>query len=133
MNTTKLLMGAAALCMSATAMLAAAGPAHARDVTVRAAAPEDVPQVIVSVADLRLTSASGKKRLHRRVASAVSTVCAPHYEGARSLGYNRCLGTAWDGARPQMARAISAAERHAQAGGMNVAAAAISVTAGPAQ
>jgi len=133
MNSFKLLMGAAALCVSSVAVVAAAGPAQAKDVTVRAALPDDVPQLSVNIADLQLASASGKSSLHRRVRFAVSQVCNPHLGGSLSRAYTRCLETAWTGARPQMARAIDAAERYAQAGGTGVAVAAISVSAGSAR
>lgn len=131
MNNFKLLMGAAAVCVSGLAVTAAAGPAQAQDATVRAAVSEEVPQVKVNIADLQLASATGQKRMNRRVAFAVSKVCNPQYEGALSRGYTRCLETAWNGARPQMARAIEAAQRYAAAGGTDVAVAAISVSAGP--
>jgi len=133
MNRTKLLMGAAALCMSGVAVTAAAGPAQAKDVTVHATLPDDVPQAVVNIADLHLASASGQKSLRRRVGLAVTKVCSPHYEGGLSRSYTRCLDTAWIGARPQMARAIAVAERYAQAGGTSVAIAAISVSAAPAR
>ncbi|MCW3798294.1 UrcA family protein [Sphingomonas sp. BN140010] len=133
MNATKLLMGAAALCVSSVAVMAAAGPAQARDVTVRAAVSDDVPRAAVYIGDLQLASAQGKKSLNRRVNFAVAKVCYPHREGALSRSYTRCVETAWDGARPQMARAIATAERYAQAGTANLAVAAISVSAGSAQ
>jgi len=129
MNTTKLLMGAAALCTSGFALTAAAGPAQAMDVTVRAALPEEVPQTTVKIADLQLASEHGKKVLRRRVGLAVSRVCEPLFEGRNTRDHSGCLRTAWSGARPQMARVISAAERYAKAGGASVALASIAVSA----
>ena len=133
MNSYKMLMGAAALCVSGVATLAAAGPAAAKDVTVRATPIDDVLRTTVQIGDLQLASADGRKALHRRVGTAVLKVCRPQNEGLMSRGYTRCLETAWTGARPQMARAVSAAERLAQTGGSTVALASIDVRASSAR
>lgn len=133
MTMQKLLMAAAAVVVSGSALLATAGPAHAKDVTVIAASPDELPRATVNIADLNLASASGQKTMTRRVGSAVRVVCAHEDTGALASNYRHCQDVAWDSARPQMARAIQRAEQLAATGSSSIAAAAISISAGAAQ
>jgi len=111
MDTIKLLLGAAAVATTSGAMLLAAGPAHARDVTVVASIENDVPVARVTFADLDLAGAAGQKTMRSRVGSAVRTVCAPAYDGTETTRYTACVNGAWDEARPQMAAAVARAGR----------------------
>ena len=69
----------------------------------------------VSFADLSLTSKEGKHLLYRRVGQAVDEVCPLSLssdEAEFAVTYDRlyCKDYAWQGARPQIRKAIRAAE-----------------------
>lgn len=110
MITTKLMFGLAAALTTSGALLLAAGPAAARDVTVVAAIENDVPVARVSFADLDLTGQPGQRTLRHRVTGAIHTVCEPALMG-EPVAYSFCQGSAWAEARPQMAAAIARAGR----------------------
>lgn len=130
MKSHKILFGAAAVFVSAGAMITAAAPAEASDVTVVAQPDGDALRQAVSFADLDLTDKGGQKLLKSRVSRAVRTVCEPMDVGGLSSRYAECLGVAWSGVRPQMAAAIDREQRLAtgQIDASTTAAAAITVT-----
>lgn len=111
MDTIKLVLGAAAIATSSGAMLLAAGPAHARDVTVVASAEDDVPVARVTLGDLNLAVPAGQQTMRHRVSGAIRTVCAPTYDGTETTRLAECQNHAWDQARPQMAAAVARAVR----------------------
>ncbi|WP_294172290.1 UrcA family protein [uncultured Sphingomonas sp.] len=83
----------------------------------------------VSHRDLNLANASGQKRLTSRVRSAVGMVCAPlDFTGLRTQR-QACRSVAWQGAKPQMARAIARAEQLAASGTTSLPEVAIAVRA----
>jgi UrcA family protein len=61
-----------------------------------AAAPADVPSVVVRFADLDLSRSEGAKVLYQRLNSAAETVCAPYDAGeiARHRNFTACVRTA---------------------------------------
>ena len=90
--------------------------------------PESL-SVRVSFADLDLTSESGQDRLTTRVRGAVRQVCAPIDTAGQRIEHTYCGYVAWNGARPQMARAFAQARLAALDGTSNTAAATIVVAA----
>ena len=115
-----------------TASLLAAAPASAgqdKPVVVLAEPQENVRTERVSYADLDLATRAGEKRLNYRVANAVKRVCMFNDGriGLQDLSYYDCAGTAWDGANPQIARAVNRAKEIALTGKSSIAAAAITI------
>lgn len=97
------------------------GAALAKEVTVLGARSDDVPTESVLHRDLNLASAQGAKALMFRVSGAVRRVCAPQ----ERYDYTQCRQFAWNGARPQMDRAIARAQQLAATGTTSIPAVAI--------
>lgn len=98
-------------------------------------APADADLVVrhVSYADLNLTMDRGVQVLNHRVGSAVSSVCIEAVgPDTHSLGSTianmRCTRSAWNGARPQIARAVQRARDIAATGSSTIAASAIVIS-----
>jgi UrcA family protein len=126
------------LCV-ATAITAGGGlflfspEASARQPIVVTGPPQDVAVRRVSYADLDLASLSGEKTLNRRVGRAVNSVCLEAVgQQAHDLyvmvDNMRCTRGAWDGARPQIARAVERARQIAATGSSTIAASAIVIS-----
>ena len=70
----------------------------------------------VQIGDLNLATSAGVAEMEKRVAHGVATVCptpsgtAPAYE---VHDYDACKKFAWDGARPQMDKAVARATQGA--------------------
>lgn len=111
MMKTKLMFGLAATLTAGCAVLLAAGPATAREVTVIASFENDVPVARISYADLTLAHQPGQTTLRHRVAGAIRTVCEPVFDRSQPDGYQLCHNAAWSQARPQMAAAMARATR----------------------
>ena len=113
----KILSMLAAVAVTAGGLIAMAPAASAKDRPVVVVAPLDVPTRRVSYVDLNLTTPAGEKLLNRRVASAVRSVCN-EARGISSDFYATiaCRDGAWDGARPQMKRAVRRAHDFAATG-----------------
>lgn len=94
------------------------------------AQPADVRVERVSYADLDLAQGSHVKKLNQRVGGAVKRVCL--FENGRSglqyRGYYSCADDAWDGARPQIAQAVTRAKEIAMTGKSSIAATAITIS-----
>jgi UrcA family protein len=94
----------------------------------------DVVQRRVGYADLNLASSAGEKTLLKRVGGAVRNVCdraigpGPGPGSILAGADLNCRTEAWEGANPQIARAILRAQQIAQTGHSNIAAAAITIT-----
>ena len=121
---------AAATFMGAASIAAAVAPASAQTShskgPVVVTAPRENPLVEhVAFADLSLTSRAGQSALYRRVAAAVDRVCPGLDEDGFFYDTLGCKDFAWDGARPQISRAITAAKSGA------VVAMSIEVSAAP--
>ena len=84
-------------------------------------------RMIVSYRDLNLAAASDERILNRRVGGAAKSVC--HTDdfkiGERAQG--KCVSYAWNGARPQIARAVQRAREIASTGSSSIPLVAISV------
>ena len=100
------------------------------------APPQEADLVVrrVGYADLDLALPAEQSTLHERVGFAIGDVCEEANlfdNGSTSYrwGTMRCRGTAWDGARPQIARAIQRANDLASTGWSPIAATAISISA----
>ena len=94
----------------ASALLAVGGaPAFAEPVVIgKRALIDDEGRVtrLVSFRDLDLSSPTGEKTLIRRVGGAVRYVCSSASDFMREAS---CKSVAWNGARPQIARALEQA------------------------
>jgi UrcA family protein len=117
---------------TAVMMGVAAAPATAREqpVVVTATDPADVVTREVGYADLNLASAVGENKLAQRVHHAVSEVCLEAV-GVR-LGYfsqtASCKDNAWQGASPQIDRAVQRARDIAANGWSAIAPVAIKIS-----
>jgi UrcA family protein len=111
----------------------AAAPAIARDqpsAVVTATNPDDVVTREVAYADLNLASAIGEQALIRRVQHVVSDVCLDAVGG--TLGYMKqtitCKDNSWQGASPQIDRAVQRARDIAANGWSAIAPVAIRIS-----
>lgn len=122
---------AAAVLSGVTASLLVTAPVLAaqQEPVVVYAEPDNVRTERVTYADLDLADRSDLKKLNHRVAGAVKRVCL--FENSRSglqdFGYYGCAGDAWDGAKPQIARAAQRAKDIAMTGRSSIAATAITI------
>ena len=127
-------LGAAALSVVTASLLIATAALAAQEhkpVVVYADPQEGVRTERVSYADLDLSKRPGERALNGRVARAVKRVCLFEGHSAnQGFGYYDCADQAWDGARPQIARAVIRAREIALTGKSSIAASAISITVG---
>ena len=121
-----------AACASGTvafAALAAATPVVGQNdpvtITAPKAAEEEVPTRRVSYRDLNLASMEGERILVRRVKVAVREVC-PFNSGSGRID-RECRDFAWNGAKPQIDRAVLRARQIAATGTSNIAPVAIAI------
>lgn len=82
----------------------------------------------VPYGDLSLATKQGRKALYHRVGQAVDQVCPNFDEEGRAYETTGCVHFAWDGAYPQISRAI----KDAKSGRLSVSAA-IAIAAAPAR
>ena len=125
----KILSMLAAIAVTTGGFIAVTPAASAKDQPVVVVAPLDLPTRRVSYVDLNLATSAGEKLLNRRVASAVRSVC--HEANGSSSDFYitmACRDDAWDGARPQMKRAVQRAYDVAATGSPLVAVQAIVLT-----
>ena len=94
------------------------------------AEPENTRTERVSYADLDLSQRKDERKLNSRVAGAVKRVCLfEHFRsGLQNQGYYHCADGAWDGARPQIAQAVTRAKEVALTGRSSIAATAITIS-----
>lgn len=114
------------------ALTMAAGVAEARSAPVEVIGQrieDDQLSHRVAYGDIDLAADSGQKRLDRRVRQAVSIVCAPLDGTNLRTKQQACRSYAWQGAKPQMARAIERARQLAATGTTAIPEVAISVVA----
>lgn len=131
MTYSKILSMVAAVAVTTGGLIAIIPTASAKERPVVVLGPVDeVPTRRVSFVDLNLATPAGEKSLYRRVANAVRSVC---YEATGPMaGFyetNACRGYAWDGARPQMKRAMLRAQELAAGGSTAVSIQAIVLAA----
>ena len=120
-----------AACAVTCATFAATAPANAKDRSVTVTATEErVPVRFVSYRDLNLAKSDDEQILIRRVRYAAKDVCfesAPFDNFFSSLSLN-CRADAWQGARPQIARAVERARDIANNGWSAIAPVAITIS-----
>lgn len=132
MNFTKIVAAGGAALIAGVAVGAVASPVSAKSPSAVVYAPD--PERItkrVSYADLNLASDAGAKVLKRRVGSAVSNVCLQTVGSDTGTGlfeFQSCRSFAWQGAEPQIARAVQRSRELAATGRSSIAAAAIVIT-----
>ena len=120
-----------AACAATFVVFAATSPAVAQDrAIVVVAAEEEVPVRYVSYRDLNLTKAEDEQVLVKRVRYAAKSVCRESVpEGFHFQGANRmCRSNAWNGASPQIDRAVTRAREIATNGFSAIAPVAISIS-----
>jgi len=109
--------------------LGLSAPASAKDVTVIAGPPEGALSEHVRYADLDLASPVGVELLSMRVGGAVTRVCSPLDQRSTFAEHGSCKSFAWNGAKPQMDRAIARARELAFTGTTAIAPVAILIAA----
>ena len=120
----------AAVAMTAGGLAAMSPSAAAKGRQIVVTAPSDELVRHVSYADLNLASVDGQTTLNGRVDGAVADLCS-EATGARdgnarlAVAIRFCAIGAWDGARPQIARAVQRARDIAATGSSTIAATAI--------
>ena len=91
----------------------------------------DHPIRRITYADLNLASAAGEATLHRRVGTAVHSLCEETTGGLPRFAWDRegrdCRLSTWAQARPQIDRAVQRAKYIASAGNVPIEASAITV------
>lgn len=110
--------------LSSAILLGAATPAAARDRTVVVTATNQGDTTRrVTYRDLNLASAPGERTLAKRVGHAVSRLCFDPAGGSRGDLHEAgvCRSAAWDGAQPQIDRAVRRAREIAANGGSAIA------------
>jgi UrcA family protein len=133
MNYSKAFSLYAVTAVAAIGLLAAATPAFSKGAPVFVTAPVDMLSRHVSYADLNLASVAGESALERRVGTAVTGLCLDATGGNDGgtkfkLSMMRCDREAWNGARPQIDRAVRRAQGIAATGASSIAAAAITIS-----
>jgi len=120
------LVGTAAVAAAASAISTTAAVAQQADVVVE----KHLSPVTryVPYADLSLSTKEGRKSLYHRVGQAVDQVCPDFDEEGRAYDTSGCIKFAWEGAYPQIGRAIKDAQS-----GKSAMSAAITIAAGPAR
>lgn len=120
-----------AACATTFVMFAATAPASAKDRAITVTATEErVPVRIVSYRDLNLAKSEDERILVKRVRVAAKDVCiesvpSDAYYSTLSL---RCRSNAWQGARPQIKRAVARARDIAANGWSAIAPVAITMS-----
>lgn len=120
----------AATALAGTATAVQAQSQSDKPVVVRAQPDDLTPTRRVSYADLDLASLAGEKTLYHRVSGAVSDVCIDAVgASSTSITNQSCRKFAWNGAEPQMKRAIDRAREIAANGFSTIAPVAIMIAA----
>jgi UrcA family protein len=120
-----------AVCAILPSGVALAGPASGDDpeVVVKAPLKSDFPTRYVTYSDLNLVHPAGLKTLNGRVNSAVREVCRESTAGSADFYLEMgCRSFAWDGARPQIDRAVERAVQIAANGYSTIAPVSISLS-----
>ena len=102
----------AAVLAGVTASLVAASPSLAQnDAVVVRGVPPGSKMMLVSYRDLNLNANVHRSILYGRVGDAVRNVCDFGTDFTKGTDYRTCRTKAWSGARPQMYRAFTQANR----------------------
>ena len=108
-----------AACATTLMIFAAGSPANAEDQPITVVAQEaDIPVRYVSYRDLNLAATTDEQRLVHRVRYAVNKVCETSVPtGTRiNFAFTSCRTQSWNGARPQIDRAVTRAREIAANG-----------------
>jgi UrcA family protein len=111
--------------------VAFAGPSSGNgpEVVVKAPMESEFPTRYVTYSDLNLAHPAGLKTLNGRVNSAVREVCRESTAGSTDFYLEMgCRSFAWDGARPQINRAVERATQIAANGFSTIAPVRISLS-----
>lgn len=109
--------------------LAAPASSEDREVVVKAPMESEFPTRYVTYSDLNLAHPAGLKTLNGRVNSAVGEVCRESTGGSTDFYLEMgCRSFAWDGARPQIDRAVERAIQIAANGYSTIAPVKISLS-----
>lgn len=121
---------AAAVAVTAMALLAPLQPAAAEDRPVLVYGPSENTRVEhVKFADLDLATRTGTKALKARVGDAVERVCVFEPDIRSRSDYHACANGSWARAKPQIDRAVARASALALRGEPAAISAAIVVAA----
>ena len=125
----------AAVAITSGGLFIMGSPVFGRTAPIMVTSPpwEEVVVRHVSYADLNLASAPGQQTLNRRVHSAVTDLCNEATGGSDGsilfrFSMMKCSSEAWNGARPQIDRAVQRARDIAYTGTSTLAAAAITIS-----
>ncbi len=134
MRCNNLLSMCAAVAITAGGALLFAQPAPAKPSQVVVVEPgNEIVVRHISYADLNLASDGGMQTLQSRVRGGISDLCAEAVSAAQgSFTYNgyslKCRSSAWNQAKPQVARAVQRAREIALTGSSTLAATAITIS-----
>lgn len=124
-------LAACAACAVAFGGLALATPVFAQSSDLQVVRKLDLPTKRVSYRDLNLATFHGEQTLVSRVKVAVRQVCPMGFATRAHSGTIKCRNYAWDGAKPQIDRAVFRARQMAANGTSVIAPVAIQITAPP--
>jgi UrcA family protein len=132
MEYNKFLTACAAVAIAVGGVTVLAPPASGRVQPLVVTANADIITSRISYLDLNLASAPGQLTLNRRVEGAIGNLCTEAtaaYDGNFRTGIanRKCRNSAWDQARPQIARAVQRANEIASTGASTIAASAITI------
>ena len=120
-----------AACAVTVVVFAATSPAIAKDrAIIVTATGESIPVRLVSYRDLNLVKAQGESMLVKRVRYAVKNVCTESVPGGLYFQQETvaCRADAWNGARPQIVRAVARAREIALQGWSSIAPVAMTIS-----
>jgi UrcA family protein len=128
----KFVSASVAVALAVGGVTVLAPPASGKTGPVVVTAKVDVVVRRIGYLDLNLTSEPGQLTLSRRVGGAIGSLCTEAtggYDGNFHTGIasRKCHTSAWNQARPQMARAVQRANEIASTGSSTIAAAGISI------
>ena len=128
----KFVSAGVAVAIAVGGVTALAPPASGKSGPVVVTAKVDIVARHISYLDLNLASEPGQLTLSRRVGGAIGSLCTEAtggYDGNFKTGIasRECRTSAWNQARPQMARAVQRANEIASTGSSTIAAAGIAI------
>ena len=132
MEYNKFLTACAAVAIAVGGVTVLAPPASGKVQPLVVTANAEIITSRISYLDLNLASAPGQLTLNRRVDGAIGNLCTEataKYDGNFRTGIanRKCRKSAWDQARPQIARAVQRANEIASTGASTIAASAITI------
>lgn len=127
----------AAIAATTGAMVALGSPAFSKNPQITVTGQPDIAIRYVRFSDIDLASPAGEKQLKRRVNYTIDDLCneatgyfRPTFRYESSV-WADCTESAWDQARPQVARAVQRAREIALTGRSSIAATALTISVNP--